>query len=1376
MKLSKRFSLLKKSLGLTLIASCILAYTSCNNFSTLPATSSTIAGIKTLDAPVELKASNGGKRKISLSWNVVSVAKYYKIYCSDSPNGTFTQVGESFSATYEDAVASGRTYYYKVSSVNGNDEESEMSEIVTGTSLATPIIDKIEQEDTCASIQWYCENSASYEDIARFEVHCTDGNQDFSMVLNGNEYSYTFYNLSANTSYKFYVELYTIKDPDDVEKSAVVTKVTYSQYTPVAPEFTASQGNNKDGVALNITLPSKVQVSFGSDDQVLDIVDSPLYFVVYRKRASEGAFPTTPHIAKLYFDGTTTKPSDYSKYEAGTVATYIDSKVDRGIKYEYLIKSYIDAECPELVAKNYNKNIGSRTGNTTAGWTPAEPTFEVVNFYREISGSAVTSVSVQFKASWNAMGKATSYCYAIMEQFTKKGDDPSVTPPTLSWYQEKVFDSVESINGLSKIWDLTQNAAAQLGSYNYILCIIPEDACADINFSDPTSAAEYQNKSLIYKSATSSVPVSDNPTEVSTTISAVKGGWKNKTQLKWPFVNNVQYSLKRGKDTEDKSTWTIIPWATIDAAKSLEDTTQDDGKTTTTCVFEDTSVEGGHTYHYELYADGSHPNGIAVDVNTLGEPAADFNAYAYDTVTVAWSDKNVCCADHYKITLGTANSIGGGASADLAVITDNNGTKTGVEIFNSTFDGGTTATIEGDLITLCVAKPANYNDATISGAPSNISITAYSDVDDATGNKTVTTLGPAGITTSASVAQSDDTITVTWNKVDGATAYLVRRDRMDSANKTSVQSDSYVVPAAGGEIKTTYVSAVTTTDGTTEKLVLTDKSMPNDSTDDNWKMNAERLAWGYPYRYTIFPLRSESDSVDTNDAKTTVGAVTYNKETAKSATGSTNGYGLDVLATKSQDPHRVKITWTPPYSTENREAKLWRSEDAATWTKVEATAAGNSFTVTPKGDDRCKAFYYAVSYAADTINVAPHAVYTAEISAAKDTVYSKTEAKNKGYPFALYAKASNVADDSGKATFKEKFEYTLWNPSERAVGPATDATYTVSVKNNNYGAGYNTVATINKLKQISVPILPTAYNLDSVEKVNSGSISQSITLKPKTVDTNDKAYDTGLLSVLRDYKHYYKIGVTRTLGENENAFEHNGSIEASWGDDTSTNPDPVYAWRNVTNAELARAAMLAMTYGFFRAAGGKTDYSNTGDVYVKQAGEDIAGGKFSNKGGSLSVGISGKYYHHFEINKSGELGYAPAMLAPGGVNASAVSISTTSTNITFWRQGANEGFLCFEDKPVLNVSAANSEVGNIYDATITVKCGGEKKTLLGVGTITSGEEDLKIDVARTYSGTSYSYKASSSSARREYFPIQFGTDRNWDFKNSSLGWWGPKTN
>ncbi len=77
-------------------------------------------------APNELKASNGLKGRIELSWKGVKSAYRYNIYESNSPiNSNWKQCGETDSNTFIiDDCPPGTDMYYKVTSVKKNGSES----------------------------------------------------------------------------------------------------------------------------------------------------------------------------------------------------------------------------------------------------------------------------------------------------------------------------------------------------------------------------------------------------------------------------------------------------------------------------------------------------------------------------------------------------------------------------------------------------------------------------------------------------------------------------------------------------------------------------------------------------------------------------------------------------------------------------------------------------------------------------------------------------------------------------------------------------------------------------------------------------------------------------------------------------------------------------------------------------------------------------------------------------------------------------------------------------------------------------------------------------------------------------------------------------
>jgi len=72
--------------------------------------------------------------RLTLSWNQAPGSAGYKVYRSDNLNGPFTEIGGASATTWEtfpffldDTAAPGGTYYYKVSSIDGNWAEGQQS-------------------------------------------------------------------------------------------------------------------------------------------------------------------------------------------------------------------------------------------------------------------------------------------------------------------------------------------------------------------------------------------------------------------------------------------------------------------------------------------------------------------------------------------------------------------------------------------------------------------------------------------------------------------------------------------------------------------------------------------------------------------------------------------------------------------------------------------------------------------------------------------------------------------------------------------------------------------------------------------------------------------------------------------------------------------------------------------------------------------------------------------------------------------------------------------------------------------------------------------------------------------------------------------------
>jgi fibronectin type 3 domain-containing protein len=114
-----------------------------------------------LAAPLGLKAPSAAIDRIDLSWNTVPEAIGYQVYCAESETGTYTPLGtptESGVTAYtHEELPSGTSYYYKVSALGINDEESALSASVSGSTRSLGIPANLQAEVVsmdCIKVTW----------------------------------------------------------------------------------------------------------------------------------------------------------------------------------------------------------------------------------------------------------------------------------------------------------------------------------------------------------------------------------------------------------------------------------------------------------------------------------------------------------------------------------------------------------------------------------------------------------------------------------------------------------------------------------------------------------------------------------------------------------------------------------------------------------------------------------------------------------------------------------------------------------------------------------------------------------------------------------------------------------------------------------------------------------------------------------------------------------------------------------------------------------------------------------------------------------------------------------------------------------------------
>lgn len=1232
MKPIKLFSTLKSGVGAAALAIAAFAFLSCQNMTTPPAATMVATASKTLYPPTfpehttdnegnpiavtyaerYYTVSQGQKRKISLSWTPVGIAKYYEVYAAENITDTFVKVGETTKTEFDDSVGSGKTYYYKVRAANSRGEYSEFSSVVRGTSLATPAITDISILDTSATIFWYMGNVSldSYVKNLVYEIHAFKDSEEKVVTFEAwdaaNERAieeYTFENLSGNSEYMFRVDAYTKADTSKIESSPKVSQKTLSLYKPVSPEFTASQGESVQSVKLRIKLPTKIQVQEEADVEN----DYPICFKVQRKKNNEEEWSTI--VPCLYFTGKLAAPSkdDYDSYKEGDVIEWEDSviasanSIKRGIKYDYRVISCVDLNFSKVNTYNFSSTVESKEkdANIATGWAAYEAAFAVKEIQRTINpnnSDYISNVAVTFTASWDALGKDSLYKFAVKQDFKRASDNAEGSAWLSDAQGNKMFDTAEAVNALVANYDLTSGAEFLCGTYEYTLYIISKE------YTNPSTAIDSNNYLTCTKDR-NKVSVSENANLPNADLQA-EGGWTNKAKLSWFAESGVSYKLLKTDITAGTAE------TTIDNDQILTGIGATEFPLGAQTNFYDTDVVSGHKYSYTLEAakGSSKSVSLAQTVETLGTAAPSVSRRYYNQIVVSWP--TVMAAQHYDITLGKKNDFGNGASITL----DQAG-----QVVSSSLSDGSSAEVEleSDVITLTIKKPYGFNDATLSGKASDIEIESSSDVgkDTTKAKKSVWTIGPAttAIAGTDTTQRKGDNITVTWRGLEGAAGYAVYRTRQ--AIPGSVDKDGNVSNLAAEKTDVYYVSADATTvkvnetadagnaaivsktaDSAGATYTLTDNYTASDDP-DQWKTSQSYIGLGIKYTYTVLPVLEESDAKSISDnlmEECAVAGEPYKNFSKIQTLGYTTGFGLNLEASKAEYTDRVVLTWDAPANNDKKPRDptvYYKAKKDADWTKIADLDSTINYYILKKDilPDNVKlesmefAVTYNGSFATSTTTTGIDSAYKDYLAKIEDARIVIGEAKNVGYLFTfpeLQGSKEEKADYSETATWKT---YNTESNVDRAVGPEN---YSLKLKNLNNNSDYKTLVTYDAKGENGTAQNYSWGDASITAEAASGTEARKVTVKPNFLN-NDAGVGVhnGLLKVQRDYKHYYQIVATRTSKADLYKFSEFDDSVIEKPDSTVTAYSEDYACRKITDQEFAKCVSLIVADALHKVSG-----------------------------------------------------------------------------------------------------------------------------------------------------------------------------------------------
>ncbi len=1207
---------------------------------------------------------------------------------------------------------------------------------------------------------------------------------------------YTFTNLTPNTKYKIQIKAYTksAQDSKSTESSDKEDQSTAHSLIPAAPEnFSVSKGTSKDSVTLSWELPKYAEIKSATAFET-----RPVYFKIYRKleSAPENAYepiitylgtkaPTITEEGSTKLEKTAiqfTKPAEeagatavevgeslpvsktdsegneikiievtyppevketdpnYPDYIPGTKITLNDLTVSRGQKYSYRVQSFID--------DNGKKNVTSdESYSEETGWLINSPTVSVSSTYKEKpkktedEPTKIESFTVTLNFKFDDFDQPYNYIITEtcqkMKKATAAGEqdeqegDPIIRKPNSTSYTN-FFP-----------WKNTYTPPKEENTYllyTYEVAVCQKDSKNDdsnkyIKISAPGSVIVINDKSMI--------------PDVSSF--KVKDGYKDKFELSWIYDENCKYILtwkntdKNGTETQGEYEFQESDY--IKDGKPIENKKE--------FTYEHKAESGDIRTEYTLNADNGLKNHeTAKDENenmefkTLGTPEPYFEP-SYDSIKVIWNAVQKADGTKYVAEYTFNNEKTTIPSENIK--TDDDGKTFWCEIRKPY--GETTEETPADRAT----------DASVSGSDIDFVLTADSNVDKCNTKIPVSTLGPANL--DLKITGDRKTITLTWNKVKGAKGYLVFRKKYikDYFDSEDDKGDLYYcsdennqenlpVTLIGADAEPS-ASCVSNTPGT---LKFTDKYQPVKESyyQDQYRTAQAQLAWGLPYGYTVIPVKDSSDFEfdEAYEIKGTSKSIAYTEDSLKKVEkkGATFGYGLAIEASKATTNDAVKIKWKQPYGTTSKPTIFYRNynaENGSTWNQgTTVPSEESSASIKPKVLH--KAYDYMIYYNIDGIpEIDPYYEYFLSSDSQLD---SDKEKANKGYIFSFATPTAEYAGQDGVKNsnyYSEKFTwqtfgeegFNIYDSTERKKKPDS---IKIFMLNTNKAIGWQEIAEINPttLKATAITENCIKYDLD-VETTDA----YSITVAPDGIKNKGATNTNGLLKVLRDAKHYYKIEGERKDGDT--------SIYATVGDKRS-----IYAYRQITDEELVKATMMNIAYAFYLENGGAEDLNNIKKTFEYKDNitinknltnnNNIQGKAIFGKRSLISaLAEVGKYSAPVSFEK-----FSAKMLTPFGSYETFTAVSMT--DVSTRTRGL---FDCYLDKfrtQDFSVSVKNSDslIPLNYDATFTVSC--ENSSSLTI------KKDGKTIISKN-----------DSEIRKTWFPIQIDSDSNYWLKSSEYGWW-----
>lgn len=833
---------------------------------------------------------------------------------------------------------------------------------------------------------------------------------------------------------------------------------------------------------------------------------------------------------------------------------------------------------------------------------------------------------------------------------------------------------------------------------------------------------------------------------------AVQDGFSNKFLLSWTYDETCSYKvIYTNKDKNGKEETKIEKTF---AADELKNEKGENCATGDKVSFSHEAQSGDTRTVYTLVASNGFESSkiLEGEYKTLGTPEPYFEP-SYSSIKVLWEP--VQKAVSYTIT-ATYNNEEIKAENISKPETDENGN------FYCVITEPYGETINGE------ERISNTTNAEIAGSPIDFEIKATSSTEKTPSNPDtitdskikISTLGPAA--TKISVQGAGKQILVKWNKVEGAKGYIIfRKKYSESLIGMPNKADVYFYSEEDKSLNLIQDDSKPSAscNETAGEFTFNDKYQVAQNYDSQYETDQAQIAWGLPFGYTVIPVLKDSDFTIDDDLviNGTENSVAYTKESLNNIEqkGATYGYGLAVTASKATSQYTVKLNWEPPYGVSSEPMIFRRAYNAANGSSWKLDAIGSSKdikTIECVPEVNYKAYDYIVCYKPERyedLTIDPY--YEKYLSENVEKV--NNEKNNKGYIFsfapinATYNGTREGADyKKDEFYYSERVSWNAYDYSERAVGPISCS---IEMLNTNKTTGWVKLADLDINDGTVIP--NTEIDAENNDLILDSSKTRKLILSPKSIVNGTSSTTNGLLKVLRDAKHYYRI---RCSFKDEN------------GTTVDLPGDIVYAYRQITDEELVKSTMLVIaeiikdsemeTYG-----AGTTEYV-----------PKILGGKDCKPVyGYTGNNSSGKFT--WTQNASSKFTWYLSPFIQGWKELPCKNFSTNlqhfiiiaDENDSKSRRGRKESktlkFLCYDE-------TSDFKKDKLIPLTVTST---EIPLSSYSGTVNLATSDSEFHVKVEHDGKeTFTKDVSDNKEVKRWFPAKIG-DNSYSGKSSDCGWW-----